>query len=158
MGNSLVAVDAGFFAAGQKLLVGLGGSVALFGEIHEVEVVAVSALEGVVCLEPGPLVPGQCASMGKELLACIDSAENFPPDFLRRLHLAGNLVRPSVWHVAVRASGANTGAIGVMNGAFQVLEHVVPHFVTGNAKKLRIGGLQHRIERTPEDDAGDEIA
>jgi putative transposase len=36
-----------------KLLVGLGGTITLLGEIHEVEVVAVSALEGTVHTDQG---------------------------------------------------------------------------------------------------------
>ena len=45
VGDALVAVDAGLFTAGEKLLVGFAGPFALPGKVHVVEVVAVTTFQ-----------------------------------------------------------------------------------------------------------------
>ena len=45
--------------------------------------------------------------MIEKFIARIDSAEYLAPDFLRSLHLAGDLVCPVVRHMAVRAMGTD---------------------------------------------------
>ena len=130
------------------------GPLSLASEVHEFKVMAVAAFARVVGLEPGPLMFGQFAAQGEELVAGIDGAEDLAPDFLRRLHLARDLVCPFVGDVAVRATGAHTGAVGVVNRILQLDEYVVTHFMAGNAELLGIAQLEHSVEATPENDPG----
>ncbi|MCY1458991.1 hypothetical protein D9M71_764280 [compost metagenome] len=82
-------------------------ALALAGEVHELEIVAVTAFTRVVGLEPCPFVFGQFAAVVEEFLPRADSAEDLAPYLLGRLHFARNLVRPFMGHVAVRATGTH---------------------------------------------------
>src|SRR5678815_5684514 len=88
------------------------GARALPREVHVVETVAVAAFERIVGIEPRPFVLRELEALVLELLARADRAEDLAPHFLRRLHLACDLVGPVVRNVAVGALGAHAAAIG----------------------------------------------
>jgi hypothetical protein len=62
---------------------------------------------------------------------------------------------PLVWHVTVRATGADAGAVGVVDRVLELDKHVVAHFMAGHAECLGIGRLQGGVEAAPENDTGD---
>jgi hypothetical protein len=93
-----------------------------------------------------------------ELLARVDRAEHLAPDFLRRLHLARDLVRPFVRDVAVGALRAHARPVRVVDRAAELDEHVVAHLVAAGAERLGVGELERGVERAPEHYAGDEPA
>ncbi|GBF27231.1 hypothetical protein MnTg02_02277 [bacterium MnTg02] len=59
VGDTFVAVDAGFLFCGEEALVMICGAFALLREVHEFEVMAVAALQRVVRLEPIPFAQSQ---------------------------------------------------------------------------------------------------
>ena len=83
----------------------------LLGDVHRLRAMAVAAFQRVVRLEASPFVQRQLESVVDELLADVDGAEQMSPDFLRRLHLARDLVGPVVRNVAIRAACADAGAV-----------------------------------------------
>src|SRR5918993_3995605 len=96
VGDTLVAVDAGFLAGEQEALVRGCGARVLLHEVHGFRAVAVAAFERVVGLHPLPLTLGEVLAHGQELVARVDGPEDMTPDLLRSLHLAGDLVGPLV--------------------------------------------------------------
>src|SRR5262245_43903484 len=156
VGDALVAVDAGLLAREQEALVGDGGARRLLGDVHRIRAVTVAAFQGVVGLEARPFMQRQLKPVVDEFFAGVDGAEQMAPDLLRGLHLAGDLVGPVMRHMAVRAACAHAGAVGEVDGGFQLLKHVVVHLVTGGAEFFRVGELKRGVEGAPEDDAGDE--
>ena len=54
--------------------------------------------------------------------------------------------------------GAHAGAVGVVDRALELGEHVVAHLVAAGAERLGVGDLHRRVERAPEHDAADEAA
>src|SRR6185295_19419803 len=101
----------------------------LLGEVHGDGGMAVAALQGIIGLQPRPFMLGELKSMILKLLPGIDRAEDLAPDFLRGLHLAGDLVGPLMRHVAVGTTGADARTVREVRGALQLLEYVVAHFV-----------------------------
>ena len=92
---------------GEKIArVDCGGALRLLGQVHRHRGMAVAAFEAVVGLQPRPFVLGQFEPVIEELAARVDGAEDLAPDFLRGLHLAGDLVGPFVRDVAVGTGGA----------------------------------------------------
>src|SRR6185312_11809165 len=158
MCDALVAVDTGFFPGDEKLAVDLRGPSGLLGEIHGDGGVAVAAFQGIIGLQPRPFMLGQFKPMILKLLPCVDRAENLAPDFLRSLHLAGDLVGPVVRNMAVRTTGADARTVREVRGALQLLEHVVAHFVARGAELFGVGDLERGVESAPEQYAADEAA
>ena len=155
MGNSLVAVDAGFFTLGKKCGMHFHRAPALPCEIHGVQVVAIAAFEGVVRLQPGPFVLRELKAFIDKFFTGIDRTKNLSPHLFGRLHLPGNFVCPVVRHMTVRARGAHTRTIAVVNCWLQFNKHVFPHLMTAGAKFFRVGDFQRGIESAPENDPGD---
>ncbi len=157
MRNPLVTVDAG----GLPLLaevgrVHLGGTLPLQGEVHVLEVVAVAALARICLFHPLPLPLRHLAAVTLELLAGVHLAGDHAPQLLGSLHLADDLVGPLVRYVAIRAAGAHTGAVGVVDGVAILLEHVVLHLVTAGTEGFGVGSLHGGVETAPEDNAAKE--
>ena len=119
---------------------------------------AVAALQRVVRLHPLPLAFRQVLAQGQKLLTGVDRPENMAPDLLRGLHLPGDLVRPVVRHVAIRAGRPHARAVREMDRALELLEGVGLHLVAAGAEPLGVGGLEDRVEAAPEEDAGQEAA
>src|SRR5262245_53110793 len=83
VGDALVAIDAGLLAAREKRRMRLHRALALPGEVHRVERVAVAAFERIVGGQPLPLVLRELEALVHELLARVDGAEDLAPHFLR---------------------------------------------------------------------------
>src|SRR5262249_51593112 len=158
MRDALVAVDAGLFPAQQVRRVLVLRAHALPREVHVLVVVTVATLERIVRLEARPLVLRELEALVDELLPRVDRPEDLAPYFLRRLHLARDLGGPVVRNVAVRALGPHARAVGEVNRALELRVDVVAHLVAAGAEDLGIRELERRVERAPEDDAGDERA
>src|SRR5688572_5546067 len=156
--DAFVAVDAGFFLGAEVGGVHVGGARALAREVHVVVAVAVSALEGIVRLHARPLVLSELEALVEELLARADRAEELSPHLFRGLHLARDLVRPVVRHVAVGADGAHAAAVGVMDSALELGEDVLARLVAALAERLGVRELHRGVEAAPEHDACDERA
>src|SRR5262245_2011553 len=154
--DALVAVDARLLAGEQVALVRLAGARRLLGQVHGLGAVAVAAFQRVVRLHARPFVDGEFEPLVDELFARVDGAEQVAPDLLGRLHLAGDLVGPVVRHVTVRTGCAHARAVGEVDRALELLEHVAPHLVARRAEFLRVGELEGGVEGAPEQDAGDE--
>ena len=87
-----------------------------------------------------------------------DRAEDVAPDFLRGLHLAGDLVGPFVRHVAVRAPARTPDRLVkwiVPCSSSNTLVRISWQ-LTQNAVGVR--RFQHRVEAAPEHDAHEEAA
>src|SRR5829696_3870930 len=158
MRDALVTIDTGLLLGNQKLAVDVRGSSGLLGEIHGDGGMAIAALEGVIGFQPRPFMLGKLKPMILKLLPGIDRAEDLAPDFLRGLHLAGDLVGPLVRHVAVRTTGADARTVREVRGVLQLLEYVVAHFVARGAELLGVGDFKRGVEGAPEQDAADEAA
>ena len=76
----------------------------LFFEIKIGLIVAIPTFEGVIFLKPGPFSSGQVQPVFSKLFRGIDNPGNFTPDFLARLNLAYDFVRPFVRDMAIRTS------------------------------------------------------
>src|SRR5689334_333991 len=100
---------------------GLGRAWALAGEIHVLESVAIAAFTRIVGLHARPFMLSKLQPVRLELLPRVDGAENLAPHLLRGLDLAGDLERPVVRHVAVRAGRSHTAAICKVNGGLDFL-------------------------------------
>src|SRR3954451_3089546 len=111
MRNALVAIDAGLLAAKQKALVCERGAWRLLGDIHRLRAVTVAALQGIIGLEACPFVQRELKPLIEEFFACIDGAEDFSPNLVRRLHFARDFVGPVVRNMAVWTGGAHAGAV-----------------------------------------------
>ncbi|MNT24483.1 hypothetical protein D3C72_1599570 [compost metagenome] len=131
---------------------------ALAREVHVFVVVAVAAFQRIVRLEARPFVLGQFQPFVDEFFARVDGAEDLAPDFLGRLHLARDLVRPVVRHVAVRTQRAHARTVGEVDGALQFRIDVVAHFMAAGAELFGVGELHRGVEGAPEQDAADEAA
>ena len=107
MCDALVTIDTGLLPRNQELAVDFRGPSGLLGKIHGDGGMAVAAFQRIVGLQSRPFVLGEFEPVIEELLPCVDRAEDLAPDFLRRLHLAGDLVGPLVRHVAVGTTGAD---------------------------------------------------
>src|SRR5215831_9097827 len=107
VGDALVAIDAGLLTRKQEPLVRLDRARALPRGIHRLRAVAVATFERVIGFHARPFVLGKLETMVEEFFAGIDGAENLAPDFLRRLHLARDLVGPVVGNVTVGTAGAH---------------------------------------------------
>src|SRR5918996_3602019 len=156
--DPLVTVDAGSLAPDQELRMDSLRAWALPRKVHGRRGMTVAALEGIVRLQPRPLVLGKLKPVLLEFLPRVDRAEDVAPDFLGCLHLAGDLVGPRVRHVAVRAGRAYPRAVCEVYRALQLLVDVVMHFVTADAEGLGVGRLQRRVEAAPEDHAAEKAA
>src|SRR5687767_12128105 len=108
MRDALMAIDAGLLATRQPALVNRGGTRALAREVHRPEAMTVAALEGVVRFHALPLVLRKREAPVQKLLACVDGAGELSPQLARGLHLASDLVREVVRHMAIRTRGADT--------------------------------------------------
>ena len=86
----------------------------LLGEVHRRRGMAVAAFQRIIGLHPRPFVLGEFEPVIQELLPGVDRAEDLAPDFLRGLHLAGDLVGPVVRNVAVGAGRADARAVREM--------------------------------------------
>lgn len=106
MGNSLVAVDAGFLTGEQEALMRGRGALALLRDVHRFCAVAIATFERVVGFQARPFVLGQGQAQIEKLLARADGAEDLAPNLFRCLDLAADLVRPVVRHMAVGAGRA----------------------------------------------------
>ena len=107
MRDALVTIDAGLFAGKKEALVRDRGARRLLSNVHRLRRVAVAAFQRIVGLEARPFVQRQLLAVIAKFVARVDGAEQVSPDFLRRLHLAGDLVGPVVRHMTVRATGAH---------------------------------------------------
>jgi hypothetical protein len=56
--------------------------------------------------------------------------------------------------MAFGAGGTDTGGIGIVIGSFVFLVHIPFHFMTGDAKRFRIGHLHTPVKTTPENNSG----
>ncbi len=81
VGDSFVAIDAGFFVPKQEPLVSFNCARALTGYIHRLGAMAVTAFKRVICFHARPFVDRKVKTMIEKLLACIDRAENLSPHF-----------------------------------------------------------------------------
>lgn len=153
MGNALVAVDAGLVSVDQEAFVGLCGAKALAGKVHRVFRVAVAAFQTIIGLHARPFPAGQLHPLFKKLFAGAYGAEDMAPNLFRSLDFACHFAGPIVGNVAVRALCPHTGAIGVVDGAFELGENVGFHFMTTGAERLGVGELHGGVEPTPENNA-----
>ncbi|MNE30927.1 hypothetical protein D3C80_1244690 [compost metagenome] len=119
---------------------------------------AVAAFQAVIGLQARPFVLGKLQPLVEELLARIDGAENLAPDLLGGLHLAGDLVRPFMRHMAIRTGGAHAGTVGEMHRPGQFLINIRAHLMTGNAEGFLVGHLKRGVEGAPEHHPADEAA
>ena len=158
MCDALVAIDAGPLARHKKLGMDRRCARRLLGKVHRDRRVAVATLQRVIRLQPRPFVLGQLQPLLLKFFARINRAKDLAPDFLRGLHLAGDLVGPVMRHVAVRAGGAYARTVGVMRRPLQLLIHIVMHLVAAGAELLGIGHFQRSVETTPEDHAAEKAA
>src|SRR5690348_8851463 len=94
-----------------------GGAPRLLGEVHRHRGMAVAAFQRVIRLQARPFVLGKFEPVSQEFLSCVDRAEDLAPDLFRRLHLAGDLVGPIMWNVAVWTTGADARAVGEVRRA-----------------------------------------
>ena len=129
MSNALVAIDTGLHTARELGRMQFQGAFALAREIHRCQIVAVAALQRVIRFQARPFALRELEPFVEKFFARVDGAENRAPHFLGGLNLAGNLVGPVVRHMAIRASGAHAGTVGVMNGRLQFDKNVVAHFM-----------------------------
>jgi len=127
-------------------------------EVHGVVVVAVSAFQGIVGFQARPFVLRQLQALGIKFFRRIHRAKDLAPHLLGRLHLARHLVGPVVRHVAVRADRAHPGTVGVVDGALQLGEDVVAHFMATRTELLGVRDFHRGIESPPEQDARNEPA
>src|ERR1700751_1187028 len=134
MGNAFVAVDAVFLAGKEEALVRLCGARRLLGDVHRLRAVTIAAFQRIVGLESRPFMQRQFEPLVHEFFSGVDEAEQMTPDLVGGLHLARDLVGPVVRNVAIRAGGADAGAVGEMDRRFQFGEHVVAHLVTPATK------------------------
>ena len=104
--NALVAIDAGLFAGEKEALVCHRSARRLLGDVHRRGAVTVAAFQRVIGLEPRSFVERQFEPMIDKFFTGIDGAEQVAPNFLRRLHLARDLVGPVVRDMAIRATRA----------------------------------------------------
>ena len=109
---------------------------------------AISTFQRIIVLETFPLALRQVQAMFRKFFGRVDSACYFSPDFLTRLNLSNDLVRPFVRDVAIRASSAHTRSIAVVNALGVGRVNVIFHLVTGNAKFFGVGG-RHRPVKHP---------
>src|SRR3954470_22331133 len=119
---------------------------------------AVAALKRIIGLQPRPFVLGEFEPMVLKFLPRVDRAEDLAPDFLRGLHLAGDLVGPVVRNMAVGTAGADARTVREVRGVLQLLEHVVAHFVARGAELFGVGDFERGVESAPEQYAADEAA
>ncbi|MNE65915.1 hypothetical protein D3C80_1614370 [compost metagenome] len=148
-----MAIDAGF-AFGYRLVMHLRRHGFLRGEVHILEVVAVTALLRIVGLHARPLVAGHRQPVLVKLLRRIDQAERLGVQFLAGLQFAQHFRCPLVRHVAIRASGAHAAAVVVMHRTHVFLIHVFAHFVAADTKLLGIRRFHTGIKTAPEDNPG----
>ncbi len=153
MRDSLVAIDAGLVAGGERCRMLCDAAPTLLREIHELEVVAVTALLRITQLHALPFAISEMASTCTEFFRRIDGAERVGDQLFAGLHLAHNLVSPAMGHVAIRADRAHSGAIRIVYGFADLLDD---WRMTTGAKGLGVSGLHTGIEGTPEQDATDE--
>src|SRR6187549_4174543 len=92
--DSLVTIDTGLLSGKEEALVRVDGTRALPRDVHRLRAVAIAALQRVVRLHARPFVHRKLEPVIEKFLARIDGAEELAPDLFRRLHLAGDLVRP----------------------------------------------------------------
>ena len=95
----------------------------------------------------------QLHALGFEFFFGVDAAGDLAPDLKTGLGLADHFVHPIFGHMTIRANGAHTGAVAVVDGLFVLLVHRVTHFVTGGAKLQGVGHLHGGVEPTPKNNA-----
>ena len=117
---------------------------------------AVTSLERVVFLKTLPLPACQVESMLGKFFRCTNGTGNLAPDFLARLYLAYDLVGPLVRHVTVRATGANTRAITVVDATGVGRVNIVLHLVAANTELLGIGHFHGPVKSNHVGHAGEE--
>src|SRR3954466_14963887 len=114
-----MAYDAGFFAAREYGRMLVRCALALAREIHVFELMAVAALERIVCLHARPFVLRKLEALVEKLFAGVYGAEYFAPHLFGPLHLAPHLVSPVVRHVAIRTFRAHARTVGEVDRAFE---------------------------------------
>src|SRR5262249_24793845 len=82
MRDAFVAIDTGLLTSEQKTLVRLDSPRTLSGGVHRLRAVAVTALQGIVCLHASPFMNRQLQPVVQKLFARVDRAEELSPDFL----------------------------------------------------------------------------
>jgi hypothetical protein len=155
MRDAFVAVDAGFLTTCERGRVHFHRAFALTGEVHGRQVVTVAALQRIVGFEPRPFVLRKLEPLVEKFFACVDGAEDRAPDFFRGLHLPGDLARPVMGNVTIRAGRAHARAVGVMDRWLQFHKNVVAHFVAAGTEFLGVGCLERGVEAAPKHDASD---
>src|SRR3954471_8769619 len=101
MRDAFMAIDAGLFAGEQELLMRGRCTGRLLSDVHRLRAMTIPALERVVRLKARPFMLGELEPPLGKFLARVDRTEEMAPDLFRGLHLARDLVRPVVRHVAV---------------------------------------------------------
>lgn len=75
MGDAFVTIDAGLLAGREIFLVLGGRALALRGDVHIGEVVAVPAFEWIIRFQASPFMLGESESVFEKFFSCIDGAE-----------------------------------------------------------------------------------
>ena len=75
MGDALLTIDASFLAGREIFLVLRVRALALRGDVHIGEVVAVPAFERIIRFQASPFMLGESESVVEEFFPCVDGAE-----------------------------------------------------------------------------------
>ena len=75
MGDAFVTIDLGLLAGREIFLVLRGRALALRGDVHIGEVVAVPAFERIIRFQASPFMLGESESVVEEFFPCVDGAE-----------------------------------------------------------------------------------
>lgn len=155
VGDADMAVHAGppLFC---RLQVNLSGPDVLFGFIHVIETVAITALPRIRTPHRFPYRPGQVRPPLQKFLPGVDGAPEMLEQFIGRGDLADNLVAPVLRHVAIGADRAHPGPVGVMNSVLVFPVNVVPDFMARDTEGLGVGYFQGPVETSPQQDTRNE--
>jgi hypothetical protein len=154
MGDPLVAIDTSKVTPWKNGSVHKGTCGLLLARVHISLVMAVSAFQRVVALEPFPLPRSHMLAVFEEFFAGAYISSNLSPYFLACLNFSDDLICPFMGDVTIRAGCSDSRAVLVMDRTLIFRVDVVLHGVTANTEFFGISHFKNSVETTPEYNTG----
>ena len=142
-----MTVNAGETSVCQHDGVHIGTGCALPLEREKALIMTITTFERVIFLESLPLALREIQTMLRKFFRCINRAANLSPNLPTGLDFTNHFVRPFVWHMTIRTSGAYTGSVAVVNTFSVSRINVIFHFVAANTKLFSIGNCHCPVEQ-----------